>query len=93
MTPQNDNPNSQVQPAPVIPTPQFIVSGLIWNSKKPAAIINDEVVAIGDQVSNWAISEITKDGVRVSYEDRSLWIKPIVDPMSQPQQASQGRRF
>ncbi|MCB9771979.1 MAG: hypothetical protein H6754_05460 [Candidatus Omnitrophica bacterium] len=93
VNPQNDNQNLQTQPVPVIPTPQFIVSGLIWNSKKPAAIMNGQVVAIGDQVSNWAISEITKDGVRVSYEDRSLWIKPIVDPMSQPQQATPGRRF
>lgn len=62
------------------PIPQFIVSGMIWNSKKPAAIINDQVVAIGDQISNWSIAQITKDGINMTFEQQNLWIKPIVNP-------------
>ena len=74
-------PIEQVQrERPVIPIPVFTLSGLIWNTKKPAAILNGKIVAIGDQVSNWSVSEITKEGVHVTFEDQALWVKPVLDP-------------
>jgi hypothetical protein len=69
-----------IVPEQATPVPQFIVSGMIWNSKKPAAIVNDQVVAIGDQISNWAVTQITKDGINMTFEQQNLWIKPIVNP-------------
>lgn len=76
------------------PVPQFIVSGMIWNSKKPAAIVNDQVVAIGDQISNWSVTQITKDGINMTFEQQNLWIKPIVNPEleSQTQPSNPYRR-
>lgn len=74
-------PVAQVQrERPVVPIPVFTLSGLIWNTKKPAAILNGKIVAIGDQVSNWSVQEITKEGVHVMFENQSLWVKPVVDP-------------
>lgn len=83
-----------IVPEQAIPVPQFIVSGMIWNSRKPAAIVNDQVVAIGDQISNWAVSQITKDGVNMTFEQQNLWIKPIVNPElgGQAQQINAYRR-
>ena len=64
---------------PTVPIPQFTLSGLIWNTKKPAAILNGKIVAVGDQVSSWSVSEITKEGVHVTFEDLNLWVKPNID--------------
>lgn len=74
------NPLPVDNSVPSIPTPQFTVSGLVWNTKKPEAIVNGQIVFVGDQVSNWQVAEISKDGVRVINADQNLWIKPVVDP-------------
>ncbi len=68
-----------------VPTPQFNVSGVVWHSKKLQAIVNGEIVTIGDRVSNWVVSEITKDGVHMTLEQQSLWIKPIINPEGETQ--------
>ncbi len=82
--------NPQVTSTPdmtveTIPIPEFIVAGIIWNSKKPQAIVNQEIVTIGDNVNNWKVSEITKDGVRMNFEEQNLWVKPIINPEAQTQ--------
>lgn len=75
----SDNSTPVVVPVVAV-TPQFTVAGVVWNSKKPQAILNGQVVGVGDHVSNWAVSEITKEGVRVTSEEQNLWIKPLVNP-------------
>ena len=76
----NPMPTNDI-PAPTeAPTPQFKISGLVWNTQAPTAIINGSIVKVGDQVSNWAITEISKEGVRLKSESRELTIKPIVNP-------------
>ncbi len=77
-TPIEPNPGHEVSPA--VPIPQFIVTGMVWNTKKPSAIVNGRVVGVGDQISNWAITEISKQGVHVSYDTQNLWIKPVESP-------------
>ncbi len=46
--------------------PKFIISGLVWNTDNPQAIINQEIVEIGDTVDDWTIVAITEDGIKVS---------------------------
>ena len=47
------------------------IQGLIWNSLKPQAIINDRVVQKGDTIESDAkIIEITKEGITISHEDK-----------------------
>jgi len=75
----NTWPPTPVTTEQTVPIPQFTLSGLVWNTKKPAAILNGKIVAIGDEVSSWSISKITKEGVLVTYEDQTLWVKPVVD--------------
>lgn len=85
-------PKASAEPPPAnietTPIPQFIVAGIVWNSKKPQAIINEEVTAIGDQVSNWTVSEITEEGVRMTFGEQNLWVKPVINPEGQTQTQS-----
>jgi len=39
------------------------LSGIAWDELKPTAIINDEILAVGDQVAGKRIVEIEKDKV------------------------------
>lgn len=80
------NPNQMTSPA--VPIPQFVVTGMVWNTKKPSAIVNGHVVGIGDQVSNWSITEISQQGVHVSYDTQNLWIKPVAFSSSNRRQDS-----
>lgn len=90
-TPETTTPNVVQE---TVPIPQFNVSGVVWHSKKLQAIVNGEIVTIGDRVSNWVVSEITKDGVHMTFEQQSLWVKPIINPENetQPQPSNPYRR-
>jgi len=50
------------------PPPVLIVQGLIWGGGIPQAIINDNVVKLGDTIQGAKIINITKDGVIVLFE-------------------------
>ena len=50
-------------PEPVIPLPKITISGVIWNSDRPQAIINNEIIDIGDTVSEIEIVDIRKTGI------------------------------
>lgn len=70
----------QAKPAktePGQPTlPDFSVQGLIWGTGKPQAIINNKVYNIGEQVEGAKIIEISRDGVKVSYQDKIFLVAP-----------------
>jgi hypothetical protein len=53
------------------------ITGLIWNTNRPQAIINDHVVDVGDKVGEEAIIvAINKTGVEVSYNGQTSTIMP-----------------
>ncbi|MEW6101077.1 MAG: hypothetical protein AB1481_02150 [Candidatus Omnitrophota bacterium] len=52
---------------PSQPLPQLTVQGVIWGSSRPQAIINGNVVNIGDTVDGAHIINIDKQGVTVLY--------------------------
>lgn len=47
----------------------LVLSGIIWDAKKPYCIINEKVVKIGDGISGYKILEINKDSVTVESGD------------------------
>ena len=61
-------------PQPVLPS--VTISGLIWNSDRPQAIINGQVVDIGDTVNEMKIVRIEKDGIDLSYQGAIMTVKP-----------------
>lgn len=58
------------------PLPELVLTGLVWNSKRPQAIINGSVVDIGDRIADVEIVAIQKDGVDVKFLDAVTTIKP-----------------
>ena len=68
--------SSQHMPVPAPPKPSFSISGLVWNSDQPQAIINGQVVNVGDKVDNWTILTITEKGVEVTFQNVTYSIEP-----------------
>jgi type II secretory pathway component PulC len=62
------------------------LSGIIWDRKKPLAIINDRVVSVGDTVKGSTVLEILKDMVVFEQEGvyHTLWLQPSAAPIQPP---------
>lgn len=75
---------AQPQEAPVpIEPPKLQVSGIVWNTKKPQAIIDEKVVTIGDIVQDSKIVDIHKDGVDIIYKE-IMFTVPVNQTLTQP---------
>lgn|SRR3989338_6337817 len=61
-------------PVEIIP-PALTINGLIWNTGKPQAIVNNQVVGIGDTVAETKILNIQKSGIEILYNDKAFFIK------------------
>lgn len=88
---QNYPDNSQyieqepVQPIKIEP-PQLTISGVVWNTNRPQAIINDQVVDIGDTISIGVVNEtiknttkivsISKSSIEIEYQGHTFQLTP-----------------
>ncbi len=73
---QNTNKESPpVAEEPVV-KPSYKISGIVWNTDRPQAIIEGRVVDIGDKIEEWDITAISRNGVEVSYKNHSFLIEP-----------------
>lgn len=61
---------------PPLPKPNFRITGLIWNSHRPQAIINGEVLDIGDEIQGFRIESIKPAGIEVSIRGVTLTVEP-----------------
>ena len=55
------------QPKPAVQKPNLTISGIIWNSDRPQAIITNQVVDVGTTVDNTTVVAINKTGIDVLY--------------------------
>lgn len=53
----------------------LVLSGIVWDSRKPYCIINEKVVKIGDEISGYKVVEIKKDSVSVQAGDQIRVLK------------------
>ena len=62
--------------------PEMTITGLVWNSERPQAIINGKVLSVGDTWTDSQtkeeikINRIEKTGIDVSYKGKTWTIKP-----------------
>lgn len=71
----NPSPEAiDAEPEKIIPLPDVIVSGIIWNSDRPQAIINEQIVNIGDTILGIEITEIRKTGVDGLFHGKTVTI-------------------
>ncbi len=60
-----------------IPKPSFKIQGVVWDTDFPQAIVNNEVVSVGDQVSGWTVIEINPQGVQMGIDRTNVyWFAP-----------------
>ncbi len=64
--------------SPVPPLPRLEVTGVVWNSDRPQAIINNTVVGIGDIIENTKIKvvDIRKDAIDIIFAGKKITITP-----------------
>ena len=51
------------------------ISGMVWGESKPKAIINDQVIGIGDVIEDAEVLNITAEGILVKYSDKEYLLK------------------
>jgi len=59
-----------------VPPPVFTINGLVWNTPRPQAIVDNLVRNVGDYIGQWKITEIGKEGIRVKYQTFEYLIEP-----------------
>lgn len=62
------------QPKIIPSLPQCSITGLVWDSQKPQAILNGKIIGLGDKIESWTVTQITKDGVEITFENEKFLI-------------------
>ena len=67
-------PSKQTIKEEPLKPPVVKISGVIWHSDQPQAIINDQIVKVGDHIEEWTIQKIDKDGIGISARGHKVLI-------------------
>ncbi len=62
------------EPPKVIPLPDVTISGIVWNSTRPQAIINGEIINVGDTILKVKVTNIRKSGIDGIFYGRPVTI-------------------
>lgn len=62
-------------PIPDVPLPSLKISGVLWNTNRPQAIINGQIVGIGDVVSGVKVVDIQKTGIAVLFGAKTMTLE------------------
>lgn len=63
------------EPVKPIP-PTLILKGIVWDTDRPQAIINDQVLSQGDIIEGARIVSIRKSGINLVFQDVNFTLKP-----------------
>jgi len=73
---QGYSKDDPVQEDIIPPLPKLEISGIVWNTPRPQAIINGQVVDIGDNLNEIKIVTIKKTGISILYYGQIMTISP-----------------
>ena len=59
--------------------PAIAISGLVWNTDRPQAIVNNQIVEIGDKINEWTIVTIDEEGIEIAYKDKVVVVSNQFD--------------
>ncbi len=65
-------PRSPVAAQPAAPT----LDGILWDTRRPLAIIGEQTAGVGDTVSGWEVVEIQQHGVVLQRGGRREVVAP-----------------
>ena len=54
---------------------ELSLEGIIWNAAKPQALIDGNLVKVGDKIGNAQVVEIKKDGVKMRDSEKEFYIR------------------
>lgn len=57
-----------------VPVPSVHIAGLVWNTQRPQAIIDNDVFEIGDMIGGWTIINISREGITIESETKTQHI-------------------
>ncbi len=66
-------------PEAEIPPPDMVISGLVWNTSSPQAIVNEKIMRVGDKIEEWTISQIRATGIEVNLNGVKHFVKADFD--------------
>lgn len=55
--------------------PQLNITGLIWNTDRPQAVVNDNVLSVGDEIDGIKLLSVDKDGIMVKYKGFGFFVE------------------
>lgn len=58
-----------------IKPPQLKITGLIWNTDRPQAIVNERVLSAGDEIEGAKLLSVTKNGINIEYKGVKFFIE------------------
>lgn len=67
-------PETMVIDDHVEPAPQVVISGLVWDTARPQAIIDNLIMNVGDSIGSWMIVEISQKGILVESASRARYL-------------------
>lgn len=59
---------------PAITAPALSISGVVWNTDQPQAIINNTIVAVGGTIDGATVLKIERTGVEIFYQGKYFTI-------------------
>ena len=79
------------QEKPILGNPTLVVSGILWNSDRPQAIVNGNIIEIGDKMFSVPTDQgetieqvefvaISKEGVSVAFKDKTVVVNSGLEP-------------
>ncbi len=86
------NPKQEALPAQQLGITDFELQGIFWGVAKPQAIINRQIVSVGDHVESAEVESITQDSVILLMAGQRIELKPDTFRSSDDSKAGQPTR-
>jgi hypothetical protein len=80
---QQAQPGTQVPQYVSVSLPSMSVQGMVWGGKYGQAIINNQVVKVGESINGAELVSVSKDGIKLLYQGQTFILapaNPIIPP-------------
>jgi len=57
------------------PDVKVVLKGVVWHNENPKALLNDEIMGIGEKIGGYTVVEITEDSVLLNDGTKDLRLK------------------
>ncbi len=75
-------------PKPVIEPPLLTINGLVWNSEFPQAIVNNQIVKLGDTIEGVTVVGIHREGIDITFEGAQFTISKDANDQKEDEEDS-----